>query len=75
MCKKKREDKRDGSKVEEAACQIRCSNEHVALCTVQMGDDARCQCVFITLCVKCVMHGKKNNTRRTPPHMGALTRV
>lgn len=54
VCEKS-EDKRDGLNAEEAACQIRCSNERVALCTVQMGDDVRCggpepMCVSHTLC-------------------------
>lgn len=54
VCKKE-EHKRDGLKEEKAACQIRCSNECVALCTVQMGDDVRCvglepMCVSHTVC-------------------------
>lgn len=38
----KEDDKRDGLKVEEAACQIRRGNERAALCTVQMGGGVRC---------------------------------
>ncbi len=54
VCKKE-EDKRDGLKVEGSACQIRCSNERVPLCTVQMGDDVRCDglypmCASHTVC-------------------------
>lgn len=39
------EDKRDGLKVEEAACEIRCR-----LCTVQMGDDVRCWWTGANVC-------------------------
>lgn len=54
MCTKE-ENKRDGLKEEEAACQIRGSTECVLLCTVQMGDDVRRgdlepMCVSHTVC-------------------------
>lgn len=45
-------DKRDGLRADEPACQIRCGNERVQLCTVETVD--WCQGVLLTLCQVCV---------------------